>query len=499
MNFFPHWYQDELINDMSTFIAACWSRQVGKSEAIAHKAIHEAFTNEYVDIVVIAPVQRQARELYAKITKAIKQSPIIFNSVEGRMTQEVIKFDNGSRIINLAAGDEGVQLRGYAISLLIIEEAAFIPEMVFVAVEQGLSSMGGREIMISTPYGKNNEFYKVFHPDGMPGYDHSRKGRQQVGEFSCYNYDYTVGLGVTKPNGRPQLSQVHLDRQKRKLTEFQWRAEYEAEFIEDIDQYFPQAIIEAYFDDRLSPQESPKEGASYFMGIDIAKGGDFTSVSMGELVVTHPETGAPLKNPHLDVVRRWYWKRKHIGAQYPLFIQIVEIWKPIKIFFDKTSLGERPFEELQEVHSLPVEGVNFSGLEKVGMYGNQTMLMSIDAEIPGWKKRTRTYLDPEAKKQYESMVYEVPEQKTKTGGKRLGDSYKIYAARGHDDIPDSDALLSKCISMKAEVQEPAAVKKSIYQKKQEPTSEEKIKSQMVRSVNTRSRRWRGKKHPKVFW
>lgn len=500
MNFFPHWYQDELINDMSIFIAACWSRQIGKSEAIAHKAIHEAFTNEFADVIIIAPVKRQARELFTKITKAITQSPIIFNSVVGRMTQESITFDNGSRIINLAAGDEGVQLRGYSIALLIIEEAAFIPEAVFVAVEQGLSSTGGREIMISTPYGKNNEFYKVFHPEGMKGYDHSKMGRQQVGEFSCYRYDYTVGLDVQKPNGRPQLSQIHVDRQKRKLTDFQWRAEYLAEFIEDIDQYFPQGIIEALYNSKFFPSESPKEGSSYFFGIDIAKGGNYTAISIGEILFTNPITGKPLTHPHIQIVKRVYWKMKHIGAQYPLFIQLVEIWQPIKIFFDKTSLGERPFEELQEVHKLPVEGVNFSGLEKASMYGNLTVLMSMDGEIEGWKKRIQTYPDPEAKSQYEAMVYEVPEQKTKVGGKRLGDSYKIYAARGHDDIPDADALLSKAISTKAEVQEPKSVKKNAYRRdRDEPTRDEKVQNQMARTVNNRSKRWRGGKHPKVFW
>jgi len=200
MNFYPHWYQEELISDPSLFIAACWSRQIGKSEAIAHKVIHTAFTIANADVIIIAPVKKQAKELYMKVKKAIRESPIIYNSVVGKMTMEQIEFDNGSRILNLAAGDEGVQLRGYAIELLVIEEASFVPDDVYVAVEQGLSSTGGKEILISTPYGKNNEFYKTFHPDGMKGYDHEKKGKQQVAEFSCYNYDYTwIGQQINCP------------------------------------------------------------------------------------------------------------------------------------------------------------------------------------------------------------------------------------------------------------------------------------------------------------
>lgn len=498
MNFYPHWYQEEIIADRSLFIAACMSRQIGKSESIAHKAIHEAFTNANSDVLIVAPTLRQARELYDKIIKAIKGSPIIWNSVEGRLTREIIRFDNGSRIINLAGGDEGVQLRGYSISLLIMEEAAFIPEAVFVAVEQALSSTGGKQILISTPYGKHNEFYRTFHPEGLPGYDHVRKGKQQIGEFSCYVYDYRVAFEVFKPDGTTQLSRIHVDRQKRKLPKHKWKAEYEADFIEDIDQYFPQNIIDSFFNMTFNKTETPREGAIYFFGIDIAKGGDYTSISIAELLVVNPETGKPLINPHIQIVNRIYWKMKHIGAQYPIFIQLVEIWKPFKIFFDKTSIGERPFEELTETHKLPLEGVNFSGLEKVSMYGNSTILMSMPGEIPGWNSRAQSFPDPEAKYQYENMVYEVPHIKTRTGGLRLGDTYRVYAAKGHDDIPDSDTLVFRCISNRMINPTPAVVKKETKIKDQ-MTREERVQKAIAIAVNNRSKKYRGSRNKKVFW
>ena len=167
MNFHPHWYQVKLLRDLALFICACWSRQIGKSESVAHKAIHHAFTVPNACVVIIAPGQRQAKELYKKVVEAIRGSRLVHSSVVGKIKMEEILFANGSRIINLPSGDEGVNLRGYTITLLIVDEGAYVPDAVFVAVEQGLSSSGGQEIVISTPNGRHNAFYRMFFPEDI--------------------------------------------------------------------------------------------------------------------------------------------------------------------------------------------------------------------------------------------------------------------------------------------------------------------------------------------
>ncbi len=445
MNWHPHWYQQELLRDQSYFLAACWSRQIGKSEAIAHKAIWTAFCKPEADVIIIAPGRRQAQELYRKILKALTKSPLVNASVV-KATQEKTEFTNMSQIINLPAGDEGVQLRGYSIALLIIEEAAFIPASVFVAVEQGLSATGGKEIMISTPRGKHNEFYRAFFPDEGDQYDMSKTGRQQVNEWSCYRHPYSVALDVFKPDGSTQLSEMHVDRQKRKMEEWKFRAEYMAEFIEDIDQYFAQHIIEQMFNQNFVKLEEPVSGGSYFFGIDIAKGGDMTSVCIVERIDTDPIDGHPLNNPHVRIVGFYYWKMGGIEQQYPYILALTKLWTPVMIWFDRTSIGERPFEELQQTYKLPIEGVTMSGPAKVELYGNLTLLMTQSAEISGWNKRLQSYHDQEAKRQFEELVYEITSVKTSTGGIREGINTHIYAGRGHDDIPDSVALACRCVA-----------------------------------------------------
>lgn len=454
-NFSPHWYQEALIRDMNMFVAASWSRQIGKSEAVAHKALHHAFTHKDEDIIIIAPGLRQAKLLYRKVVKAIESSPLIYNSVVGKIKMEETEFSTGCRIVNLPAGDEGIALRGYTIALLINDEAAYIPDDVFIAVEQGLSSSGGQEIQISTPRGKHNQFFRLFFPedsqehfplreDGMMENTHA-----MVEDWSCHHYDYTVGLNVLKPNGRPQLSEFHVMRQKNKLLEVNFRSEYLGEFVEDMDSFFNQAIIKRMFNPQFSIQYAPESGGMYFASIDIAKTRDYTATMVGRRFDVNPFTGVPLTHPHLQIVNMAYWKGHRdatIESQYPRFISMVDTWSPFQLFFDKTSIGERPAEELQYTYKLPIEPVGFTQQSKVRAFGILNTLMSTPGEIPGWNSRIQCYQDGEAIKQFGNLVYELGETKSRTGRKRPGDNIKIYASHGHDDIPVAAALLSLCVS-----------------------------------------------------
>lgn len=456
MNFHPHWYQVSLLRDLALFICACWSRQIGKSEAVAHKAIHHAFTNPNACVVIIAPGQRQAKELYKKVVEAIRGSRLIYSSVVGKIKMEEILFANGSRIINLPSGDEGINLRGYTITLLITDEGAYVPDAVFVAVEQGLSSSGGQEIVISTPNGRHNAFYRMFFPEDYDEHfpleaDGSLKnGHWQVGDWSCHHYDYNVGLNVLKPNGKPQLSRLHIERQRRILPGWRFRSEYLAEFVEDLGSYFRAEQVDKFFNSNFSPVHFPPAPGDYFFGIDIAKTRDFTSVAIGNLLMRNPITNAPLKNFHLQIMKLDYWKghaKATIEESYPKFIALSEIWRPKAIFFDKTSIGERPYEELRLNYGLPIEPVHGSASGKVQMFGTLTHLIGDQPEIPGWKSRIQCYQDGLAIKQFRNLVYEInPVRSGKTGRMRPGEQAKIYASHGHDDIPISVALLCLCVS-----------------------------------------------------
>jgi hypothetical protein len=69
---------------------------------------------------------------------------------------------NGSRIISLP-GDEKT-IRGYSgVKLLVIDEAARVPDELYYSVRPMLAVSGGRLAALSTPFGKQGWFYKEWH------------------------------------------------------------------------------------------------------------------------------------------------------------------------------------------------------------------------------------------------------------------------------------------------------------------------------------------------
>ena len=114
---------------------------------------------------MVSQSRDQAREFYYRVLNLFKRHPILFSLIE-KETQAETRLFNGSRIMNRAVGTEGVSIRGLSIDLLIVDEADFIPELVFNAIEATQASSDGNLILISTPNKKGSTFYKYFQ-DGM--------------------------------------------------------------------------------------------------------------------------------------------------------------------------------------------------------------------------------------------------------------------------------------------------------------------------------------------
>jgi len=63
----PDSWQASLLQSQATQLALCCGRQVGKSSVVALLACHTAVFNDDALIILIAPSQRQSRELAIKV------------------------------------------------------------------------------------------------------------------------------------------------------------------------------------------------------------------------------------------------------------------------------------------------------------------------------------------------------------------------------------------------------------------------------------------------
>jgi hypothetical protein len=137
-------------------------RQAGKSTVVAVLGLCEAVFVPFTQVLILSRSHRQATELFRIITGFYQrlQTPYI-----RRQTAHELELTNYSRIVSLPCKEETV--RGYSnVGLLIIDEAARVPDDLYRALRPMLAVSGGRLICLSTPYGKRGFFYDAWANGG---------------------------------------------------------------------------------------------------------------------------------------------------------------------------------------------------------------------------------------------------------------------------------------------------------------------------------------------
>jgi hypothetical protein len=137
-------------------------RQVGKSTVTAALGLHTALYRPGGLILVIAPSQRQSRELFIKVHNFLRQ--LEPPEVLEEETKLSLMLGNGSRVVVLP-GDNPRTVRGYSAPELIIEdEAAFVSDETYDALIPMLAATPtGRIVLMSTPYVASGHFYHIWH------------------------------------------------------------------------------------------------------------------------------------------------------------------------------------------------------------------------------------------------------------------------------------------------------------------------------------------------
>ena len=159
--FEPDPWQAKLLQSRSRQVILNMGRQVGKSTCVAALALHTALYRPGGLILVIAPSQRQSRELFIKVHGFLQrlEPPEILEEE----TKLSLMLGNGSRVVVLP-GDNPRTVRGYSAPELILEdEAAFVSDETFDALLPMLAATStGRIVLMSTPYIASGHFYAIY-------------------------------------------------------------------------------------------------------------------------------------------------------------------------------------------------------------------------------------------------------------------------------------------------------------------------------------------------
>lgn len=387
-------------------------RQVGKSTVIARKAADISMKYENTVTLMIAASQRQSGLIFNKVLarllrfndfvinkhgkyreeldKSARQNKIlkkehdkrwgIFDSMPTKTEIRIKKFENWGKlesddnwvyfkrdeeyvIYSLPAGKTGAYIRGLTIDFRIADEAAFIPEEVWLATNPMLAVQKKRrglgwDILLSTPFGKGGFFYEC-----------------------CYDKDYRHWHISSEMC--PRIPVDYLKKEKDRLTKAEYAQEYLAEFTDDFNQFFPTQLIKKcmnFLNWDIKNDINPN--ATYYLGMDPARYGQ--------------DEAAFVVNEYFNKKWKIVWcdeKKKVSGKAITSLrdytVVLDDKFKFKRIFNDDTGVGGGLTDLLQEeLGKSKVVGINnaskrlrigsderLKGILKEDLYSNALRLM----------------------------------------------------------------------------------------------------------------------------
>jgi hypothetical protein len=160
LGFYPDSWQASLLRSRSRKIILNCSRQSGKSTVCAALGLHESIYRRPSFGLVIAPTQDQSSELMMKFDefRGAVELPSDYLSTD---TKLAVKFANGNRFV-ARPGSEKSARSFSAVTLLLEDEAARVADALYNSVRPMLAVSNGRHILMSTPFGKQNHFFKIW-------------------------------------------------------------------------------------------------------------------------------------------------------------------------------------------------------------------------------------------------------------------------------------------------------------------------------------------------
>ena len=218
------WQANVLRSTASRLLLNC-SRQSGKSTITSILALHTALYTSGSLVLLLSPSLRQSGELFKKALGVYKDlgRPVAPESE----TALTLTLDNGSRIVSLPGSKDG-NIRGYSgVNLLVIDEAAWVAESLYMSVRPMLAVSGGRMLALSTPHGTRGWFYEAWR--GVEPWE-----RYEVPAPLC-----------------PRISEEFLAEERRNMGAWWYDQEYMCQFSEAETQAFRREDVERAFREDL--------------------------------------------------------------------------------------------------------------------------------------------------------------------------------------------------------------------------------------------------------
>ena len=279
MKFDLYPFQEQCLTDFkdNRYNIILKARQLGISTLSAGYALWMMLFQNDKNILVIATGKDVAKNLVTKVRVMYDNLPQWLKTNTEEINKLSMRFANGSQIKAIASNESAG--RSEALSLLLIDEAAFIDKIdeIWTAAQQTIST-GGDAIVLSTPNGVGNWFHK-----------------QWVGAESGDNEFNTIRLHWTD---HPDRDQTWRDEQDKVLGPSQAAQECDTDFLTSGESVVDPKILTWYqenmvkapvlqegVDRNLWVWEQPNYTKDYIVVADVSRGdgSDYSATQVFEV------------------------------------------------------------------------------------------------------------------------------------------------------------------------------------------------------------------------
>ena len=214
--FKPFDYQLDLINNYHNFRFSInmLGRQMGKTTVAAGYIVWKAMFEPNAQILIAAHKAEGASEIMARIRHCYEGVPDHIRCGVTEWNKTSITFDNGS-VIQCSTTNKTTG-RGKSLSLIYIDEFAFVPENIapefWVSLAATLSE-GGDCIITSTPNSDEDTFANIFRSAEQT--IDPETGRERPGGIGINGYKAYKAVWNQHPNRGPGTIQPNFEQEQR--------------------------------------------------------------------------------------------------------------------------------------------------------------------------------------------------------------------------------------------------------------------------------------------
>ena len=327
----------ELLKENDVVVANV-SRQQGKSYLARYLAVFWALQNPCI-IAYITPTLKLAKKFF----KDFHLPPEIIKSYNG--SEYFIEFVNGSQLW-FYSSEQADKIRGITLDYLILDEIAFYKDgeyLYYGVLQPTLKVRGKKTLIISTPNGKDNIFYKLYN-----SYPSITK--------TIYDDSYCKDIEAIKKN----------------TPEIIFKQEYLCQFLDNTGTFFQ----------GFKEQEFTFDTTEIYFGLDLS------SVGKDETILT-------LINKKLQVVQ--YVVKGTLDVKYTQIADIINKYDA-KGYAEQNSIGEPMINEIVKLLNKP------SNLRKwlTNNKSKTTIISKLAIKLP-----SIIYNDKELTKQLNQFQYKI--------------------------------------------------------------------------------------------